>query len=164
MHILGKQKYADSVRSLEEVNHAEHPSLLGKRPDVNQKRRIAKCLIEVLSQEAKVELKYIPLSLVRVESAGFTEGGDSFLTGDSVRTPLALRNTTEVRLPARSLLRMQGNCRGVRVLCRSGICWITQEGDSKDYLLERNQNFAINQDGVVVVQALADTEILVSPE
>lgn len=59
---------------------------------------------------------------------------------------------------------MEGNCRGVRFLCRSGICWITQEGDSKDYLLEHKQTFTINQDGVVVVQALADTELLVSPE
>jgi DUF2917 family protein len=125
---------------------------LVKRPDMDQKRRIAKCPIEVLSQEAKVE------------SDGFAEAGELVLDRASVKTSLALRKATEVKLPARSLLRMEGDNRGIRVLCRSGICWITQEGDSKDYLLEHKQNFTINQDGVVVVQALADTELLVSPE
>jgi hypothetical protein len=69
-----------------------------------------------------------------------------------------------LQLPAGSLLRLDGSYRGVSFLCRSGLCWITQEGDSKDYLLQHEQNFTINQDGVVVVQALADTELLVSPD
>jgi phenylpyruvate tautomerase PptA (4-oxalocrotonate tautomerase family) len=138
--------------------------VLAKRPDMNQKRRIAKCLIEALSQEAKIELKYIPLCLLQVESDGFTEAGELVLDRASVKTSLTLRKATELQLPARSLLRMEGDCRGVSVLCRSGLCWITQEGDSRDYLLEHKQNFSVNQDGVVVVQALADTELLVTPE
>jgi Protein of unknown function (DUF2917) len=121
-------------------------------------REITKRLMEVLSEGAKFE------SLVEVEPHGFTRRPSSFLIGAYLKKSLALRKATEIQLPAKSLLRMDGNYRGVRFLCRSGTCWITQEGDSTDYLLEHKENFTINQDGVVVVQALADTELLVSPE
>jgi hypothetical protein len=124
----------------------------------NPQHEITKWLIEVLSEGAKSE------SLVEGGPNGFTRGLRSFLIGSHLKKSLALRKATEIQLPARSLLRMDGSHRGVSFLCRSGLCWITQEGDSKDYLLEHKQNFTINQDGVVVVQALADTELLVSPE
>jgi hypothetical protein len=70
----------------------------------------------------------------------------------------------EIQLPAKSVLRMDANHGGISILCRSGLCWITQEGDSKDYLLKHQQNFTICQTGVVVIEALADTELLVKPE
>jgi Protein of unknown function (DUF2917) len=123
----------------------------------NPQHEITKWLIEVLSEGAKSE------SLVEGGPNGFTRAAIVF-DWISSKKSLALRKATEIQLPARSLLRMDGSHRGVSFLCRSGLCWITQEGDSKDYLLEHKQNFTINQDGVVVVQALADTELLVSPE
>lgn len=69
-----------------------------------------------------------------------------------------------VQLAAHSLLRMEGDSRGVIILCRSGSCWITQEGDPRDYYLRDEKSFTINQEGLVVVQALADTDIVVSPD
>ena len=75
-----------------------------------------------------------------------------------------LKEATEVQMPANSLLRVEGDSRGIKILCRSGSRWITQEGDSRDHLLEKMGDFAINRDGLVVVQALTDTEIVVSPE
>jgi Protein of unknown function (DUF2917) len=72
--------------------------------------------------------------------------------------------TSEVQMPANSLLRVEGNSRGTKILCRFGSCWITQERDLKDYLLGNKGDFTINRDGLVVVQALTDTEIVVSPE
>jgi hypothetical protein len=75
-----------------------------------------------------------------------------------------LKEATEVQMPPNSLLRVEGDSRGIKILCRSGSCWITQEGDLKDYLLENKRNFTIHRDGLVVVQALTDTEIVVSPE
>ena len=41
-----------------------------------QKRRIAERLTEVLSAEAKVDRKYISVSLVEVKADGFAEGGE----------------------------------------------------------------------------------------
>lgn len=43
------------------------------------KRRIARRLTEVLSEEAKVDTKYISLCLVEVESDGFAEAGELVL-------------------------------------------------------------------------------------
>ena len=123
----------------------------------NPQHENTRWLLEVLSEEAKFE------PLVEVRPNGFTRGLRSFLIGSHPKQSLALRKATQIQLPAKSLLRMDGTYRGVSFLCCSGLCWITQEGDSKDYLLEHEQNFTINQDGVVVVQALADTELLVSP-
>ena len=75
-----------------------------------------------------------------------------------------LKEATEVQMPANSLLRVEGDSRGIKILCGSGSCWITQERDLKDYLLGNKGDFTINRDGLVVVQALTDTEIVVSPE
>jgi Protein of unknown function (DUF2917) len=114
-------------------------------------------LIEVLSDRAKFEF------LMEVKANRFRSAASSLLIDSHLKRSLQLRKATEIQLEAGSLLRMDGSYRGVSFLCCSGLCWITQEGDSKDYLLEHQQNFTINQDGVVVVQALADTELLVSP-
>ena len=49
---------------------------LVKGRTTEQKRRMAHRLTQVLSEEAKVETKYISLSLVEVELDGFTEAGE----------------------------------------------------------------------------------------
>ena len=88
----------------------------------------------------------------------------SFLIGGSVVTGIALKETTEVQLAANSLFRMEGDSRGVIILCRSGSCWITQEGDPRDYYLRDKKSFTTHREGLVVVQALADTDIVISPD
>jgi Protein of unknown function (DUF2917) len=75
-----------------------------------------------------------------------------------------VKATTEVQMPRNSLLRVEGVSRGTKILCRCGLCWITQEGDLKDYLLESERDFTVHRDGLIVVQALTDTEITVSSE
>ena len=52
---------------------------LVKGRSTEQKRRIAKRLTEVLSEEAKVDPKYVSLSLVEVESDAFAEAGELVL-------------------------------------------------------------------------------------
>jgi 4-oxalocrotonate tautomerase len=52
---------------------------LVKGRTTEQKRRIARRLTEVLSEEAKVDLRYISLSLVEVESDAFAEAGELVL-------------------------------------------------------------------------------------
>ena len=75
-----------------------------------------------------------------------------------------LKETTDVQMPRNSFLRVEGDSRGTKILCRSGSCWITQEGDLKDYLLESERDFTVHRDGLIVVQALTATEIAVSSE
>ena len=54
-----------------------------------------------------------------------------------------------------SLFRMAGNWRGHVVSCQAGACWVTQEGDPQDYLLEAGKELTIDRAGLVVVQASA---------
>jgi hypothetical protein len=75
-----------------------------------------------------------------------------------------LEKTTEVQLAANSFLRIESDSRGIIILCRSGSCWITQEGDPRDYYLRDERSFTTHQEGLVVVQALADTDIIISPD
>lgn len=49
---------------------------LVKGRTTEQKRRIARRLTDVLSEEAQVDPKYISLSLVEVEVDGFAEAGE----------------------------------------------------------------------------------------
>jgi hypothetical protein len=79
-----------------------------------------------------------------------------------VTTGRALKETTELELPANSLLRIGGDSRGVTIICRSGLYWLTQEADLRDYLLRNEDHFRINRAGLVVVQALADARILLT--
>ena len=53
--------------------------ILVKGRTTEQKRRIAKRLTEVLSEEAAVDPKYVSLSLVEVEPDGFAEAGELVL-------------------------------------------------------------------------------------
>ena len=75
-----------------------------------------------------------------------------------------MKRATEVQMPRNSLLRVDGHGRGIKIICRSGSCWVTQEGDLKDYFLENKQDLTVNRYGLIVVQALTDTEIAVSSE
>lgn len=52
---------------------------LVKGRTTEQKRRIAKRLTEVLSEEAQVDPRYVSLSLVEVEPDGFAEAGELVL-------------------------------------------------------------------------------------
>jgi hypothetical protein len=62
----------------------------------------------------------------------------------------------KVPLPKGSLYRMEGNWRGHVISCQAGACWITQEGDPRDYLLETGKELTIDRAGLVVVQAITD--------
>lgn len=47
---------------------------------------------------------------------------------------------------------------GVRIRCRSGKVWITQEGDSRDYILGTGQQVELAQRGRVAVTALMESQ------
>ena len=89
---------------------------------------------------------------------------NSFSVGGGVKDRDSVERATKYQMPANSLLPVEGDGRGIKILCRSGSCWITQERDLKDYPLGDKGGFTINRGGLVVVQALTDTEIVVSPE
>lgn len=47
---------------------------------------------------------------------------------------------------------------GVRILCRHGKIWITQEGDHRDYLLKGGQQLEMKRPGKVAITALEESQ------
>ena len=61
----------------------------------------------------------------------------------------------ELLLHQGELLNLGGNLRGVIVTCLAGKCWLTQAGDSRDYILRNNRQVEVRSRGQVLVSAAA---------
>jgi hypothetical protein len=69
----------------------------------------------------------------------------------------------EVELRAHELWRADGDHRWQVITCQRGMVWITQRRDVRDYVLEAGEVFVITLPGAVLVQALDDACIQLSP-
>lgn len=58
-----------------------------------------------------------------------------------------------------TIIDLEGHVRGLTIACESGVAWITQLRDPRDYLLKAGGNFAAYREGQVVVQILRDARI-----
>ena len=73
----------------------------------------------------------------------------------------ALRDGTTVGLDRSRILRLE-HARGVRVACRSGMLWLTQEGDPQDAFLAPGEQIRIGTRRLVLVEALQDSTLCLS--
>ncbi|MCX7890934.1 MAG: DUF2917 domain-containing protein [Burkholderiales bacterium] len=48
------------------------------------------------------------------------------------------------------------DARGARIVAVSGLFWITQDGDPRDYMLAAGEDLEITTDGAVVIEAQVD--------
>ena len=48
---------------------------------------------------------------------------------------------------------------GDTIFCDSGILWVTQAGDRRDYLLRQGQTMTVTQRGKVLVEAIDDADM-----
>ena len=62
------------------------------------------------------------------------------------------------------ILRVKISRDGQIIACESGILWITQEGDWVDRLLTSGKKFRTRIPGFVLVQALTNARIRISPQ
>ena len=69
-----------------------------------------------------------------------------------------LHRLTGVTLPKYQTWSIDGDRRGDVISCTSGILWVTQEGDLKDYVIEAGKDFWVTRPGTVVVQALDNAQ------
>lgn len=65
-------------------------------------------------------------------------------------------------LQRRQLLKVHGG-RGHTVVCDSGSVWVTQAGDRRDIVLGAGDTFALERNGLALVQALEQSAISVAP-
>lgn len=70
---------------------------------------------------------------------------------------------TELELSTGGLWRMDGDSRWRMVICLRGRVWITQERDLDDYVLTAGEMFIVTQPGKILVQALDDACIQITP-
>ena len=66
-----------------------------------------------------------------------------------------------ISLPRGQLQRMQ-DARGQLVVCLQGSLWLTQEGDTRDVVLEVGDEVRIDRDGLTLLHALRDARYLLS--
>jgi len=72
--------------------------------------------------------------------------------------------TARIQLNKWSLFKLEGDNRAAVIFCVAGSCWITQESDYEDHLLEAGEEFVVNRPGLALVQALTDAEIVIRKE
>lgn len=66
----------------------------------------------------------------------------------------SIGETVEVCLSQDSLLRIEGDGRGLEILGRTGILWLSQEKDCRDHFLRSGEQFKIDRRGLVILQAM----------
>lgn len=68
----------------------------------------------------------------------------------------------ELLLGQEELLDFGKRMHGTRISCREGRCWITQEGDSRDYILNEGSSLSVTTTGRLVVTAMGPCRILLN--
>jgi hypothetical protein len=75
---------------------------------------------------------------------------------------------TDLKLAATSLPRGQlqrlQDARDRVVVCLQGSLWLTQEGDTRDLVLEAGDEVRIDRDGLTLLHALRDARYLLSDQ
>ena len=70
---------------------------------------------------------------------------------------------TKVELHSGDLWRMDGDQRWKMIVCLEGRLWITQERDVRDYEVRAGDMFIVTQPGLVLLQALAEACVQITP-
>jgi hypothetical protein len=67
---------------------------------------------------------------------------------------LGLGEIVEIELAPRSVRRLNGDHRGLRIKCTGAALWVTQEGDPDDYCLSGGEQFTVTRPGPLVLQGM----------
>lgn len=62
----------------------------------------------------------------------------------------------ELSFTRNDLLKVDGDARGLQIVCKRGKFWITQANDEEDHTLQTNELFAITGPKSVLIQSLTD--------
>lgn len=68
-----------------------------------------------------------------------------------------------VELSAGEFWRLEGDSRWRAIICVSGEVWITQKRDVQDYVLTTGDIFLVTQRGRVLIEALCEASVVVTP-
>ena len=91
------------------------------------------------------------------------------ITYDHIRATLPNTGSETPEAPVRmsllpqALLSMAGRRSGYTLYCHSGSLWLTQQGDPTDHILSAGDRFVTHGKGRLVLEALGETLVSVSP-
>ena len=77
--------------------------------------------------------------------------------GGSLRNRVSNAGRGERSLFPGEIIRLNGDGRGLHIVCRTGALWITQTDDEKDYVLQAGETFVVTRPGLVLVQGLDES-------
>jgi len=60
----------------------------------------------------------------------------------------------DVCLTHNQVFKMDGDKRGIQIVCRQGNLWVTQADDLEDHVLKDGDRFIVARPGLVVIQGL----------
>ena len=75
---------------------------------------------------------------------------------------LTIQSKTKIRMPRYAFQRMDGVRPGSTLFCDTGVLWVTQAGDRKDYVLLPGQKMTVTKRGKVLVEAMRDTDFYIA--
>lgn len=64
-------------------------------------------------------------------------------------------------IPEGGIVKLWEGYLGRTIRCLSGAAWITQEGDGRDYVLDAGEEMVIDHPGVVVIQGLGKSRVVI---
>ena len=73
-----------------------------------------------------------------------------------------IQSKTRIRLQRRDLWRINHVKPGSTLSCDTGVLWVTQTGDRRDYILLTGDTVTVNNRGKVLVQAMRDAVFYVA--
>lgn len=91
------------------------------------------------------------------------------ITYDHIRATMpgagAEARTTPMRmvLLPQATMSMDGRHDGFVLYCHEGRLWLTQQGDPTDHILSAGDSFVVRGEGRLVLEALAEAMVSVSP-
>lgn len=65
----------------------------------------------------------------------------------------------EVRIGKGRIMKIPSGMRDLRVVCASGMIWLTRENDPVDHVVEAHASLCISGPGLVVIEALEDSAV-----
>jgi hypothetical protein len=73
------------------------------------------------------------------------------------------RDAEPLPLQRAATCRLNGDRRGAEIRCSRGLLWVTQPRDPRDYVLRAGEGMAITRRGPILIQALSDSAVQLTP-
>ncbi|HNR52758.1 MAG TPA: DUF2917 domain-containing protein [Deltaproteobacteria bacterium] len=71
------------------------------------------------------------------------------------------RESEEIRIRKGCVVEVPHARQGIRVMCASGMIWLTRENDPADHVMGEHSSLSISGPGLIIMEALEDSVIRV---